>query len=75
MVSKSETCTGATCWNLEFIYNLFPKFECADALVAATQNDCSEKLAKVEFAATNRGHFEVFVPHVCFLEQIGRAHV
>ena len=68
MVSKSKTCTCTTWRYLKLVNNLLPQFECANALVPATEYYRSKKLAKVEFTAANRWHLKIIVTHVLFLE-------
>lgn len=69
MVTECETSTSAAWRDLKFINNFFPKFESAHSLIASSYYDCSEKFAKVEFAAADWGDFEIIVSHKLLLER------
>ena len=64
---ESEAGAGAGGRNLKLVYDFLPQLVSRDALKATPQNRCLEELAKVEFFATDLGHFEVVHTQV-FLE-------
>jgi hypothetical protein len=67
VVSQCEGGARAAGRDFEFIYYFFPKFVRAYSLAAASQDDCFEKFAEIQFTTTDGGDFEIVNPEI-FLE-------
>lgn len=52
MISQSEGCGGATCWNLKLIDDLLPKLVVADSLTASSAYDRFVKFAQIQLFAS-----------------------